>query len=77
MLFINAVSYKYRKKPADLNDALSQGISALTTVWYESIDVFNQQLFDGSDASIAMLDGLFEDRELLQNAYKPLTDREI
>jgi hypothetical protein len=77
LLFITAVSYKYREKPADLNDALSQGISATTTVWYESLDIFNQQLFNGSDSSIALLDGLFEDGKLLQNAYEPLSDREI
>lgn len=66
-----------RETPADLNDALAQSIAVMTTIWYESIDVFNTQLFNGSDASIAQLDNLFEDGKLLQNAYEPLSDRDI
>jgi hypothetical protein len=69
MISISAISYKYyREVPADLNDSLAQSIAATVDVWYKSIDALNQQLFDGSDESILLLDKLFEDGKLTQNA---------
>jgi hypothetical protein len=75
MPFIDTSEY-YMRKPADLIRALSQGVSAMVSVWYQSIGLFNRQLLNGLNASIARLDDLLEDGKLLQNGYSPLSDIE-
>ncbi|KAB5549868.1 hypothetical protein GE09DRAFT_1128101 [Coniochaeta sp. 2T2.1] len=63
--------------PADMDDALTQGVATVTAEWYEGFRTLHEQLFNGSDSSVATLSNLFKDGKMLQNGYDLMSDLEI
>ncbi|KAK9234065.1 hypothetical protein V1525DRAFT_391821 [Lipomyces kononenkoae] len=58
-------------------NTLTENLVAMVTVWYNSVDQLNQELFNGSDSSIATLHSVITNGQLEENAYSPISDPDI
>ncbi|KAK9364399.1 hypothetical protein V1509DRAFT_78068 [Lipomyces kononenkoae] len=57
-----------------VQNTLTENLVAMVTVWYNSVDQLNQDLFNGSDSSIASLHSVITNGQLEENAYAPISD---
>jgi hypothetical protein len=66
-----------RTSSADIVNDLHAATTNLVTLWYQSTETLQGQVFNGSTSSITVLSSFFSDGKLLENGYTPLSSGQI